>query len=213
LAAVPDEEPDSAAMRERFAATLSRHKNRSVPTWSGWRLACEAAAVLVALAGGVVIGRQAPTSTEVDAGTLRAMRQELRDVREMLTLSLMQQNVASERIKGVATAARMEDPPSDVVTALLETLMHDPSVNVRLACVRALERFIDHSEVRAGVAQAVSRETSPLVSMALIDFIVEAGDRMAIDALRELSEDAERDRAVRDSVAEAVNRLLSVGRV
>ena len=141
------------------------------------------------------------------------MRQELRDVRQMLTLSLMQQAVASERIKGVTSAARMENPPSDVVSALVDTLLRDPSVNVRLACVRALERFSTQPAVRAGVAEAITREESALVSMALIDFIVEAMDDMAIDALRILSQDSERDEAVREKAAGAVERLVSGGRL
>ena len=205
LAAVPDPEPDSRAMRARFNEMMKSHERRPLFSFA-WRPAYAALGIAVALATGTWMGRQFPDTRADDAG-FTAVRQELREVREMLTLSLMQQAVASERIKGVTSAARMEDPPSDVVTALIDTLLHDPSVNVRLACVRALERFNTQPAVRAGVTQAVTREESPLVSMALIDFIVEAMDDMAVDALRRLSEDAERDQAVRERASNAIERL------
>src|SRR5207249_12217743 len=129
---------------------------------------------------------------------LAMLREELRDMRQMVTLSLLQQQSASERLKGVSFTTGTEQPGSDVTVALLDTLMHDPNVNVRLACIRALERFNKQAAVRAAVVQAVSREASPLVSIALIDFILEARDTMAIDVLRQLSEDEQRDKAVRE---------------
>ena len=227
LPAVPEAEPDSQAMRTRFAATLERQRRDANVSrnavkafretewrgWRGWRPAYGAAAALVALIAGASIGRQFPRGDVVDAGQFNAMRQELREVRAMLTLSLMQQSAASERIKGVSSAAHMDDPRADVVSALLETLAHDPSVNVRLASIRALERFNERPPVRAAVVQAVTREQSPLVTIALIDFVVDAMDRGAIEPLRQLSRDAGRDAAVRDTAARAVERLLGGGGV
>jgi hypothetical protein len=199
-------------MRAQFASMMTRHQRRQGFVFP-WRFAYGVSAVVFALVAGTWIGRQFPAADPIDATDFVAMRNELRDVREMLTLSLLQQTVASERIKGVSSAARMEDPPADVVVALIDTLMHDPSVNVRLACVRALERFSMQPAVRAGVTQAIAREDSPLVSMALIDFIVEAMDDMAVETLRRLSQDVERDKAVRDSAARAADRLETGGRL
>ena len=224
LPAIPEAEADSHAMRTRFAATLARQRRDSNTSrnavkafreagWRGWRPVYGVAAAIVALIAGASIGRQFPGGDVVDAGEFTAMRQELREVRAMLTLSLLQQSGASERIKGVSSAARMDDPRADVVSALLETLAHDPSVNVRLASIRALERFHERPPVRAAVVQAVTREQSPLVTIALIDFIVEAMDRGAIEPLRQLSRDAGRDDAVRDTAARAVERLLGGGGV
>jgi hypothetical protein len=85
-------------------------------------------------------------------------------------------------------------------------------VNVRLASIRALERFNAQSTVRAGVVQAITREAEPLISIALIDFIVAAKDAMAVDALRLLSEDTGRESAVREAAARGV-RLLTGGRI
>ena len=131
----------------------------------------------------------------------------------MLTLSLIRQSAATERIRGVSAAARIDDPPSEIVGALIATLGGDPSVNVRLACVRALERFSSQPAVREGVIHAVTREASPLVSMALIEFIVETRDQSAVDALRLVSRDMGRDEAVRDAATRGFERLLGEGRL
>ncbi len=213
LTAIPDVEPDSPAMRARFTATLQRHRLPRAVWWPRWRLAYGIGSVVVALAAGVAIGRQLPVGGRVGDADLGAMRRELGEVREMLTLSLLQQSAASERIKGVSAAARMDDPPTDVVSALLDILAHDTSVNVRLASLRALERFGGHEPVRHAVAAAVTREQSPLVSIALIDFIVEARDREAVEPLRHVSEDHGRDSAVREMAARAVERLTGGGGV
>jgi hypothetical protein len=70
-----------------------------------------------------------------------------------------------------------------------------------------LERFDEDPSVRQGVVKALTAEQSPLVSIELIDFIVESNDKTAIDTLRELSVDSMREAAVRERAARALNRL------
>ena len=149
--------------------------------------------------------RTRPTET---AAEIVAMRGELRDLREMITLSLMQQQSASNRLKGVSWSGQIDRPSSEVVAALLDTLMHDPNVNVRLATIDALERFASQDIVRRGTIQAVDRQVSPLVQIALIDFMVKANERESIGTLRRLSEDPKVNAAVR---ARAVWGLQQLG--
>jgi hypothetical protein len=86
-------------------------------------------------------------------------------------------------------------------------------VNVRLACVRAIARFQERPAIREGVATALLREQSPLVTAALISYVVDARDRTAIETLRHLSEDPSRDAAMRDTAAEGLERLLNEGQL
>ena len=76
-------------------------------------------------------------------------------MRQMLMLSLMQQQSATERLRGVSGSVQIDQPGAEIVRALLETLMHDPNVNVRLACVDALRRFSEQDVVRRGTVQAL----------------------------------------------------------
>ena len=221
LTAIPGEEPDAAAMRQQFAGTLKAFQAmseagvgsqwRTPSPWLSWRPVAAAAAVLIALLSGGLIGRYVAGGTGDGDRALVAVQQELRDVREMLAMSLLQQPSASERLRGVSAAGRLSDPRTDVVGALVDALLHDPNVNVRLACVRAIERFNDRAAIRQGVATALLREESPLVTAALIAFVVEAKDATAIETLRRVSQDPSRDAAMRDTAAAGVARLLNEG--
>ena len=128
-------------------------------------------------------------------------------MRQMVTLSLLQQQSASERLKGVSFTGLIEQPGSEVTLALLDTLMHDPNVNVRLATIDALKRFAAGENVRRGAIEALNRQTSPLVQIALIDFVVDTNGRDAADTLRRLSSDPMLDQAVRGRAAQALQKI------
>jgi HEAT repeat protein len=169
-------------------------------------IAAAAAAVLVV---GVVIGRQSiggvpPPATE---SQLAELRQELRDMRQMVTLSLLQQQSASERLKGVTWTGQIDEPDNEVTNALLMALTTDPNVNVRLASIDALRRFGGRAAVRRGVLDALPRQVSPLVQIALIDFVVEVNGREATEALRRLSMDPMLDGAVRARAAMGLEQV------
>ena len=150
----------------------------------------------------------APDVATVSSDTeIAAMRGELRDLREMVTLSLMQQQSASNRLKGVSWSGQIDRPSSEVVAALLDTLMHDPNVNVRLATIDALERFASQDVVRRGTIQAVDRQVSPLVQIALIDFMVKVKDHESVGTLRRLSTDPAVNDAVRMRAVSALQQL------
>jgi hypothetical protein len=161
------------------------------------------AVLVVAVWGGGLVRTPPP---EPDP-TLVELRRELRDMRQMLMISLMQQQSATERLRGVSGSVQIDQPGTEIVRTLLETLMHDPNVNVRLACVDALRRFSEQDVVRRGTVQALAESSYPLVQIALIDFMVETKDKDAIDALRRLSEDSMVDEAVRGRAAWGVEQL------
>jgi len=136
------------------------------------------------------------------------LREELRGMRQMVTLSLLQQQSASERLKGVTSSSQIEQPGREVVSALIETLRNDSNVNVRLASVDALRRFGGRETVRRDVVAALPQQDSPLVQIALIDFLLEAQGPDAAMTLRRIAEDMMFDKAVR---ARAERGLRQVG--
>jgi len=177
-----------------------------------WRRPVFAGAVAMLVVAAFAAGRFLPRpgggpQNDFQAASLAEVRGELREMREMLMLSLMQQQSASERLRGVSGTVQIDQPGTEIVRSLLETLMHDPNVNVRLACVDALRRFSEQDVVRRGTAQALAESSYPLVQIALIDFMVETKDKEAVDALRRLSEDATVNEAVRGRAAWGVERL------
>ena len=179
--------------------------------WHRFALAGAAAMViLAAFVAGLYWPRPGAASQEaLQASNLAEVRGELHQMREMLTLSLMQQQSATERLRGVSGSAQIDQPGNEVVRALLDTLMHDSNVNVRLACVDALRRFSRQDQVRQGTIQALNESAFPLVQIALIDYMVETKDKDAVDALRRLSEDSMANEAVRGRAVWGLQQLRS----
>lgn len=212
LATLPAPRPDSRAMRARFDAMLHEHQYGEVVRASRpsmrW-FAVQAAAAAAVLVIGVVVGRQTAPVPPAPAQDpqIAEMRAELRQMRHMVTLSLLQQQSASERLKGVTYTAQIEQPDRDITAALLDTLRYDPNVNVRLASIDALKRFAEDDAVRRSAMETLAAQTSALVQIALIDFAVETNDRTALETLRRLSTDPMADQAVRARAARGVEQL------
>jgi len=222
--------PDSDRMRARLDAVIDavehghfdRGPERSAPLRGmlpSFVLQGLAAAAMLVI--GIAIGRYgapnkarppaaestaAATATD-SASQIAAMRSEMHDLREMVSLSLMQQQSASERLKGVSWIGQIDRPSHDLAAALLDTLMHDPNVNVRLATVDALERFASEESVRRATVAAMDRQTSPFVQIALIDLMVKMKDRESVATLRRLSEDPAVNDAVRMRAVSALQQL------
>lgn len=217
LGTIPSERPDSAEMRARFRAMLDGYREGASPARTrplalkAWpapaRFAAWMSSAAALLILGAVLGRQTAPQPPAADPQIAALRDELRDMRQMVTLSLLQQQSASERLKGVTWTGQIDQPSNEVTAALLDTLLHDPNDNVRLRTVDALKRFADHETVRRGAIDALAQQTSPIVQVALIDFVLEVGGRDAADALRRLSGDPMVDEAVRARAAQGLARL------
>jgi hypothetical protein len=207
-------EPSVPERDERYGLEVWQRLRHNLPprepVWGFWwyRPALVAAVAMVVVAA-FLVGRfsTSPVPTPPPSDNLTELRAELRDMRQMLTLSLMQQQSATERLRGVSGSAQIDSPGAEIVRALLDTLMHDSNVNVRLASVDALRRFSMQDVVRKGTVQALEQPEFPLVQIALIDFMVETKEKQAVDALRRLSEDAKANEAVRSRAAWGVQQL------
>src|SRR5262249_20500772 len=130
---------------------------------------------LLLLGAGLLIGHVLG-SRQSNPAEIAGMQRELAGMRQMVTLSLLQQQSASERLRGVDWSQQADRSDTQVLSALLYAVNHDANVNVRLAAVDALRRFAGRTEVRTGVTDALRRQESPLMQIALIDLIVEMGD-------------------------------------
>ncbi|MFN7983868.1 MAG: HEAT repeat domain-containing protein [Vicinamibacterales bacterium] len=220
----------SRRLRERLSAMVaaerasgqSRPASRemdgpvvSSPPWPvRTRLAQLAVAASLLLVGAIAGRASVRAPLPADAGKtahadaeLADVRGELRTMRQMLTLSLMQQQSATERLRGVSWTAQIDQPGNDIVAALLDTLLHDPNVNVRLAAVDALRRVSERTDVRAGITRAVADKSAPLLQVAVIDYLVETRDPQAPALLRQLTQDTSLDAAVRGRAEWALTRL------
>jgi HEAT repeat protein len=180
LGALPEEDP-SLAMRTRFYDSLRewrrQESTRRQPLWWLRHPAFQAAAAVLILAIGVGAGFMLRGRDSVEVSQLRG---EVYNMRQLVALSLMQQQSASDRLRGVNFTYHVEQSDPQVLGALLTTVNHDPSVNVRLAAVDALRNFNDSLIGRRGVVQALAKQDSPLVQIAILDQIVELHEKSAV---------------------------------
>jgi HEAT repeat protein len=128
-------------------------------------------------------------------------------MRQLVALSLLQQQNASERLKGVTWSYRVDQSDTEVLSALLYTVNHDQNVNVRLAAVDALHAFADSPVVRKGLLQAIRKQESPMVQVALIDALADLRDVHAVSALQTMARDPEANPAVRERAKWALGKL------
>jgi hypothetical protein len=185
LAVLPPEEPDSK-LRGRFYEALGAYRlgaeSSGVSKWR-WQIAAGVALFAAGLAGGWAF-RPDTTGEQV-----AEMREEITGMRQMVALSLLQQQSASERLRGISFAYRAEPSDTETLSALLTAINNDASVNVRLAAVDALHTFSNVPRTREDVMESLPRQNTPLVQVALIDLLVELKVRQAAAELRRLAAD------------------------
>ena len=128
-------------------------------------------------------------------------------MRQLVALSLMQQQSASERLRGVSWAYQAEPSDREVLGALVKAVNHDPNVNVRLAAVDALKKFGQHQVVQRGVLQALSQQDSPIVQVALIDWVVDLKDTDSVGTLQKLTKDTSANDEVRKHAEWGIEQL------
>jgi hypothetical protein len=184
LGSMPEEDP-SLGMRTRFYDSLRSFRQQEAERrqrfWWVRHPAFQAACAVAILVIGVAAGYLARGRDTVEVSQLRG---EVYNMRQLVALSLLQQQSASDRLRGVNFAYRVEQSDPQVLSALLTTVNHDPNTNVRLAAVDALRNFTDNPIGRKGLVQALAKQESPLVQIAIVDQIVELHEKSAAPAVQ-----------------------------
>jgi len=230
LASLPQEVP-SPASEARFHAMLEAYRqgmkqadrdaSRRV-TLSDWlsglwprQPALQFAIAVVLFALGLLIGpaftQHGQNHTVSGGGTndraLTHLREEVSSMKEMVTLALLQQSSASERLRGVHWSHQLEQPDREVLGALLRALDSDPNVNVRLAAVDALQQFARNAQVKQGLLDSLPRQQSPLVQIELINLMVELKEKESVPVLKALLQNSELNNSVRERAEWGLQKL------
>jgi len=226
LALLPEEQP-SPALESRFKAMLesyqegrwektnlaSEKSKTPVPMLWGlgnWRQLPAAGIVwaVLFLACGYFIGKHADRSSDATAqAQLNEMRQELGATRQMVALSMLQQQSASQRLEGVSWTTRLPEPDPKVLGALMHTVRFDNNVDVRLAALDALGRYADRPEVRRDLVDVLQTTQSPMVQVALIDLLVDLHDKSAVPQFRKFQQDPNVNPTVKKRVDWGIQQL------
>lgn len=210
LADLPAPEP-SQALHARWQSTLETLTSSGKPVARTWSFAkfwpaspvLQAAVALACLLIGLLAGINVPRGNK----EIAKLHEEIASTRDMVALSLLQQQSATERLRGVDYTGRMQTMEPEVVSALTEAVAHDPSVNVRLAAIDALSKASGSPGVLQSLTQSLPRQDSPMVQAALIDYLVEARDRKALGTLRQLAAQPDLNPAVLERTHFALQQL------
>lgn len=218
LGDLPAPEP-SLALRVRWEQTLAslstpapQRTYRPAPQrawWQNiwpanpvWQMAIAGLCLAIGLGAGSYLQRGSAERDEV-----AKLREEVASTKEMVAVSLLQQQSATERLRGVDYSAGMSSMEPQVVTALIQRVNRDPNVNVRLAAIDALGKVANESQVRQSMQEALPQQDSPMVQAALIDYLVEAHDRNAVSTIRDLVARPDVNPTVRQRATYAMQQL------
>lgn len=208
------EEPPGEALRANFYAMLEGYKqgmshSKPAANWFAglfYQPAFQAACAVVLLGVGLAAGHLL-TARENGRGELAELRQEMRGMQRLVTLSMLQQQSASDRLQGVSWSQRERRPDPEVISALLQVVEHDPNVNVRLAALDALRPFSGQALVKSGLIQALGQQSTPMVQISMIDFVVETREQQAAVILKQMAADEKLHEVVRKRAEWGLERL------
>ncbi len=201
----------SLRLDDQFHAMLSEEKKKlkrnqtslQLPAWTVLfpRLALAAALLLVGFVGGYWLQR--PTMQP----DVLALTKEVSEMKEMMMLSLLEKESASERLRAVSLTGDMVQVSDKITQALFQTLNHDPNVNVRLAALEALTPYVKQSEVRQGLIRSIALQESPLVQVTLADLMVKIQEKKSVTELQKLLDSDKTPRDVKTKIKKSIEVL------
>jgi hypothetical protein len=222
LGILAEEQPGPGLRRDFYRRLESYKKDLAAREQAGWRqwfarflprwrfsaplprFAAASLAVALVFTAGFFIGDIGKS----DPGQLTVLNREVDGLKQQVSLSLLSQPSAAARLQGLAMTARLQDPDPLLLQTLLDILDNDPNVNVRLSAVDALYLFADREQVRSAIAASLSRQTSPLVQIALIDLMVSLREKRAAAALKKLLADGRAIPEVRQRAQSGISQIL-----
>lgn len=203
----------SSDLDDRFYQMLALEK-RSKSSFS-WRrffswpeLVPRFALASVMLLVGFGIGYLMQSRASVQQPDISVLRDEVSSLKEMMMLSLLEKESATERLKAVNLTQEMDEASAKVTNALLNTLNQDENVNVRLAAVEALKPYVRDSHVREEVIRSIARQQSPLVQVALAEMMAELKVKSSVKELEKIMQSDKTPDDVKNKIKQSIDILI-----
>ena len=198
LAAAVRDERGARLLRPAFGAEREAGRTRSpLP-----RFAALAATLAIGVLAGAELARR---NSESEMARLAG---EVASLRETVTVALLAESSPSERLRGVAYGREASAADDRVASALLDTLLEDPNVNVRLAALEALRPLASRPEGRPRLVAALAGQDSPLVQLSLVELLLESDTEAAHRDLAQLLDNPKLDPVVRAHLRNRLGRSV-----
>jgi len=137
-----------------------------------------------------------------------SLTREVSDLKEMVMLSLLEKESATDRLKAVSLSNEMDNASKKVTAALLQTLNEDLNVNVRLAALDALRPYTRDSQVREELIRSITIQDSPLVQVALAELMVALQEKKSVKELEKLLKDEQTPKEIKERIQESIQTLI-----
>lgn len=222
IEAAPFEKP-GPALREKFDIMLQSELNIDATTriikeegtakvvhLKKPSLFLRVAACVILVAAGVFIGtRLTPGMVQEKNSTeIAGLKNEVKEMKETLLFNLLNDESASERIKGVNYAEEIgSNTDEKIIGAMFNTLNNDKNLNVRLAALYSVAKFAGSQSVRDSLVASLPKQTEPIIQIVLINILTERKESRAIEPIRKILMDKRTMKPVKD-IAEKGLRLL-----
>jgi hypothetical protein len=221
LAELPGGQPGES-LRQRFYAMLNsyprnepEHPSRRSHAPKNWleifmprHPALQFGFLSVALVIGILLGRMGQSSQSPDhEKEMVQLHEEIRDMNRLLTVSLLQQQSASERLRGVSMSYQTVQQDPEITDALLHTLKYDPNVNVRLAALDAIARSADQEKLRRELLQILPEQSSPLLQIAMVDLMVQAHEKQSLGIFKQMIQNPSINSSVKKKLQQGIQQL------
>jgi anti-sigma-K factor RskA len=145
---------------------------------------------------------------KADTQSVLDAENETQEVRSQLVFALADQPSASKRLQAVSEVNKMSNANDQVIMALFKMLNSDPNVNVRLAAVTSLSKYVDNPKVREGLVMSITKQESPLVQIALAELMVTLKEQKSIDSMETLLQQPDINAAVKMKLEESIKRII-----
>jgi len=201
---VDDSFYDMLAMeKQKAASAFSWSKFFSIPELLP-RLSFAAVALIIGLAGGYWLKPAAPSSP----GQLADVTQQLSELKEMMMLSLLEKESATERLKAVSLTQDMGQVSQKVTSALFQTLNEDSNVNVRLAALDALKPYTKEHLVRQELIRSIAQQDSPLVQVALAELMAQLQEKSSVQELQKILKSKRTPDDIKKKIEQSIDVLI-----
>lgn len=174
------------------------------PNWNNLfpRLAMAATLLIAGFVGGYFL--KGPSQDK----SVSELTQQVGELKEMMMLSMLEKESATERLKAVSLTSDMNQVSKKVTDALFKTLNGDENVNVRLAALDVLMNYAKDSEVRTGLIKSISVQDSPLVQVALAELMVTLQEKKSVTELKKLLQSDKTPKEVKGKIEKSISVLI-----
>ena len=202
----------SLSLDDKFYDMLQKEKKPvnsfSWKTFFAWpefapRLAFASITLILGLVAGYYLNT--PQSKDAEIATLS---DEVRSMKEMMMLSLLEKESVTDRLKAVSLTQEMDQASQKVTGALLQTLNSDSDVNVRLAALDALRIYSGDSKVRQELIRSIAKQDSPLVQIALAELMAQLQDKSSAKELEKILKNENTPTDVKKKIEESLKVLI-----